>query len=341
MNTGEAVVDLDPRRRDRARGGRHGEHRVAAPICCAGGTRARGRGDPPRHAPIDPYENVEPVIAKNKRDPFPTWLAVEPLTDFGRRPSETPFLGRGSELGLLDDVWQRVVTGRRAHLVTILGEPGIGKSRIAAELANHMERTGGRSLLVRELPYTQSVGYEAFGQLVKEVAGVFELDVDAVITEKLERSLAELGVDDPEVSQRLAVFVGTAEASAEDRREVFDVARRFVEALAHDQPTLLVFDDIHWAHPSMLDLIDSLAARMKDTPILFCASPDPSCSTSGRCGAAASSRRSRSASSRWGPRNRKPWRRSSRQRWLAKSRRRSRRPRAEPTVHRGAVVVGR
>ena len=270
VNTGEAVVELDPMSESTAlvvgdMVNTASRLQSAAPV---GRVLVGEETHRATHRSIR-YENVEPVIAKNKRDPVPTWLAIEPLTDFGQRPSETPFLGRGSELGLLDDVWQRAVTGRRAHLVTILGEPGIGKSRIAAELANHMTRTGGRSLLVRELPYTQSVGYEAFGQLVKEVAGVFEFDVDVVISEKLERSLAVLGVDDPEVSQGLAVFVGTVEASAEDRREVFDAARRFVEALAHAQPTLLVFDDIHWAHPSMLDLIDSLAARVKDTPILL------------------------------------------------------------------------
>ena len=270
VNTGEAVVELDPSSQGTAlvvgdMVNTASRLQSAAPVgrVLVGEETYRAT-----HRSIR-YDDVEPIIAKNKQDPVPTWLAVEPLTGSGQRPSETPFLGRVSELGLLSDVWQRAVTGRRAHLVTILGEPGIGKSRIAAELANQTETSGGRSLLVRELPYTQSAGYEAFGQLLKEVAGIFELDVDAVATEKLERSLAGLGIDDREVLQRLGVFIGTAEVPAEDRREVFDAARRFVEALAHEQPTLLVFDDIHWAHPSMLDLIDSLAARMKDSPILL------------------------------------------------------------------------
>jgi class 3 adenylate cyclase len=215
------------------------------------------------------YEAVEPIVAKNKRDPVPAWLAIEPLPEVSFQPDATPFLGRNSELGLLDDVWKRVVTGRRAHLVTILGEPGIGKSRLAAELTHQLQASGGRSWQVRELPYAQSSGYEAFGQLVKNVAGIFELDVETVATEKLRRTLDGLGLSDPEVTERLSVFVGTGEAPAEDRREVFDAARRFVEALAHEGPTLLVFDDIHWAHPSMLDLIDALAARIKDAPILL------------------------------------------------------------------------
>jgi class 3 adenylate cyclase len=214
------------------------------------------------------YEAIDPVVAKNKREPVPAWLAVEPVAGFAQRPPKTPFLGRVNELDLLDDVWERVIGGRRAHLVTILGDPGIGKSRLALELASRVQEAGGRTFQVRELPYAQSAGYEAFGQLVKDVAGIFELDTEGVASEKLVRTLDRLGLDDRESVERLSVFVGTGDEPAEGRREVFDAARGFVEALAREQPTLLVFDDIHWAHPSMLDLIDSLAARMREAPIL-------------------------------------------------------------------------
>ena len=153
--------------------------------------------------------------------------------------------------------------------MTILGEPGIGKSRLTAEFVGRVEAEGGHAVQVRELPYAQSVGYEAFGQLVKDVAGIYELDVEGVASEKLKRSLDGLGLEDPVVIDRLSSFIGTAEAPAEDRREIFDAARHFVEALARDGATLAVFEDIHWAHPSMLDLIESLANRVKDAPILF------------------------------------------------------------------------
>ena len=270
VNTGEAVVELDPSSESTA---------IVIGDMVNTASRLQSAAPPGRvlvgeetyrltHRSIR-YERVEPIIAKNKRDPVPAWLAIEPVSAFTQRPSGTPFLGRGDELDLLGDVWGRAVKGRRAHLVTILGDPGIGKSRLAEELVERVQAQGGRSFQVRELPYAQSAGYEAFGQLVKEVAGIFELDVDAVATQKLRGVLDGLGLNDPEAIDRLSVFVGTGDAPAEDRREVFDAARRFVEALAHEQPTLLVFDDIHWAHPSMLDLIDSLAARMKDAPILL------------------------------------------------------------------------
>jgi hypothetical protein len=270
VNTGEAIVELDPSSESTV---------IVVGDMVNTASRLQSAAPPGRvlvgeetyrntHRSIR-YEGVEPIIAKNKKDPVPAWLAIEPISEFSQRPGGTPFLGRANELDLLEDVWGRVVTGRRVHLVTILGEPGIGKSRLAAELGDRVEVSGGRSLQVRELPYAQSSGYEAFGQLVKDVAGIFELDAEGVATQKLVRSLDGLGLIDPEVVARLSVFVGTGEAPAEDRREVFDAARRFVEALAHERPTLLVFDDIHWAHPSMLDLIDSLAARMRDAPILL------------------------------------------------------------------------
>jgi predicted ATPase len=132
-----------------------------------------------------------------------------------------------------------------------------------------VEASGGRTLQVRELPYANSAGYEAFGQLVKQVAGIFELDTEAVGFAKLAKTLDELGVKDPEVVERLSLVAGTGEAPVDDRRAVFDAARRFVEALAQDLPTLIVFDDVHWSHPSMLDLIESLSARTKDLPLMF------------------------------------------------------------------------
>ena len=269
VNTGEAVVELDATSESTAivvgdMVNTASRLQSAAP---PGGVLVGEETYRITHRAIN-YEHVEPIIAKNKRDPVPVWLAIEPISGSAQRPSETPFLGRENELDLLDDVWGRATSGRRAHLVTILGDPGIGKSRLALELANRVEAAGGRTFEVRELPYAQSAGYEAFGQLVKDVAGIFELDPERVTNEKLVRTLDRLGLVDRESVDRLSVFVGAGDEPAEDRREVFDAARGFVEALAREQPTLLVFDDIHWAHPSMLDLIDSLAARMRDAPIL-------------------------------------------------------------------------
>ena len=96
-----------------------------------------------------------------------------------------------------------------------------------------------------------------------------------VAMSKLEASLDRLGLDDPALVQLLSVFVRTPEAVADDRRSLFEAARRYVEALASTGGTLIVFEDVHWAHPSTLDLITSLAGRAREVPVLFLALSRP------------------------------------------------------------------
>ncbi len=221
------------------------------------------------------YEPVEPISAKGKRDPVPAWLAVEPVGALSAPLAGSSFVGRQDELDLLEGVWERATRQRSPHLVTILGEPGIGKSRIALELAERVKASGGQVWDVRELPYAQSSGYEGFGQWVKDVAGIYGSDTDAQARSKLDASLVELGIADPEVAQLLSVFVGAGEGPAAARTAMFDAARRWVEALARQQPTLVVLEDIHWAHASALDLIESLASRTRDAPLVLLALARP------------------------------------------------------------------
>ena len=219
------------------------------------------------------YEPLEPITAKGKREPITAWLAVEPLSPLSGFVSMSPLVGRDTEMDLLHGVWERAVGHRNIHLVTVLGEPGIGKSRIAFELTERVKASGGRVWDVRELPYTQSSGYEGFGQLVKDVSGIHSSDVEA--RSKLDRSLKELGIVDSDLLRLLSTFVGATENPDVGRSAMFDAARRWIEALARQQPTLLVLEDIHWAHASALDLIESLASRARDTPMMLLALARP------------------------------------------------------------------
>ena len=277
VNTGEAVVTLDARPGE-------GEAMVAGDVVNTAsrlqtaapvGRVLVGEGTYLATRRAIRYEPIDAILAKGKREPVPAWIAVEPLAPFAGAMPDADFVGRGRELDLLDDVWKRATDEARPHIITVLGEPGIGKSRLASELASRVARNDGRAFHVRSLPYTLSTGYEAFGELVKEAADIFESDSSEVAREKLAVAMGRLGLEGSDLTATLPVFFGAAEGEVEDRKGLFDAARRFVEALARDRPTLIVFEDIHWAHPSALDLIQYLAARSRESRLVLMALARP------------------------------------------------------------------
>jgi class 3 adenylate cyclase/tetratricopeptide (TPR) repeat protein len=219
------------------------------------------------------YRDVEPLIVKGKTDPVFAALAVEPLSGPGERlVSGAPMVGRLSESALLGTIWERVVGERLPYLVTIMGAPGVGKTRLCREIVGSVLERGGRAVQGRSLPYGQSTGYGAFGQQLKVVAGIYETDSSSAAREKLARTVGALlpAETAEEVTSHLALIMGlSAEHQVTDRGPLFFSARRFLEALATEQPTALVFEDIHWADPSLLDLLEFLSSRIRETPLLL------------------------------------------------------------------------
>ncbi|MDQ3894731.1 MAG: AAA family ATPase, partial [Actinomycetota bacterium] len=219
------------------------------------------------------YAEVGPVVAKGKDKPLRVFTPV------GERsaPAEAtfpavPLLGRDHELDLLRGVWNRVAGGNRPHLVTVFGPPGIGKTRVASELVANVEELGGRALRGRSVPFAETTGFGAFGQQVKQLAGIFESDPVPVARSKLDGIVARvLGVTEAqELSSQLAALIGLAVDDAPVEKHVlFRAARRFVEGLGREAPTVLVFEDIHWADPSLLELLEHLATRLRDVPVLL------------------------------------------------------------------------
>src|SRR5215210_3152742 len=221
------------------------------------------------------YAPVEAVTAKGKAVPVDAWLAVEALLAPAERPlGETPLVGRIRELEHIHAIWTRAVTERRSHLVTLLGPPGIGKSRLSHEVARIVEGEGGRILRGRCLPYGGQTGYQAFAHLVRGASGILETDATDVAHEKLRRLVGDVlpPAEADEVGEYLALLLGLVGGrGVEQQRLLFYAARRLVENLGSAAPTLLVFEDIHWAKSSELDLLEYLAKHVHETPVLVVA----------------------------------------------------------------------
>jgi class 3 adenylate cyclase/tetratricopeptide (TPR) repeat protein len=213
------------------------------------------------------YEALEPVTVKGKAEPIPIWRVMGPRSE-RERPSLAPLIGRARELELLTTVWDKVRADRRTHLVTVIGPPGIGKSRLVRELQPHLAAEG-MFLKGRCRPYGETTGYGAFGQQVSQLADIYETDSSTAAWAKLRDRVASLlpGDEADDVGAHLAILLGLSNEGAPDKQLLFFSVRRFVEAVAAERPTALVFEDIHWAEPALLDLLGSLAARLTDVPV--------------------------------------------------------------------------
>jgi class 3 adenylate cyclase/tetratricopeptide (TPR) repeat protein len=215
------------------------------------------------------YEQLAAVVAKGKRHPVPAWLAVTPIGAPAERPGTgAPMVGRDREMALLKSIWERAVTERRPHLVTVFGPPGIGKSRLAREISSLIGDQGGQAVRGRCYPYETRAAYAAFGQQVKQVAGVFDQDPPEAAREKLAQAVADLLPEQeaPEVTRYLSLLLGLGvDEPVDERILLFFAAKRFVEQLGLRRSTLFVFEDIHWADSGELDLLEYLASHVRDT----------------------------------------------------------------------------
>ena len=282
VNTGEAIVDLEARLDQ-------GQAMIAGDVV---NTAARLQSAAPvgsvlvgqetyasTRTWIDYQPGFEPIVAKGKADPVQAWIALRAAAPAGERPlTPVPIVGRERELDALKGIWQRVAEERRPHLVTVFGPSGIGKSRLALELMEHVGAQDGRVLRGRSTPYGASSPYSAFAQLVKQVARAYDSDELSEARAKLQAAVADL--IGPEATEEhaanLALLVGLGEnGEASDRETLFFSARIFVESLGSRMPTLILLEDLHWADRSLLDLVEALAARMRDVPVLLVALARP------------------------------------------------------------------
>jgi class 3 adenylate cyclase/DNA-binding SARP family transcriptional activator/tetratricopeptide (TPR) repeat protein len=217
-------------------------------------------------------EAVAPVTVKGKDEPVAAWLAREPIKSSATEVvSSAPMLGRAAELELIRSTWERVVELRQPQLVTVLGSAGIGKTRLCQELVRFVEKGGDRVVRGRSLPYGESTGYGALATMIRSVADIFESDPPRAAEEKLRRRVeALIDVGNPQtVLAHVSLLARITEEAVDERSELFVSAREFFEALGRERPTLFVFEDVHWANPSLLDLIESMAVHVREVPVMF------------------------------------------------------------------------
>jgi tetratricopeptide (TPR) repeat protein len=197
--------------------------------------------------------------------------------------ARTELVGRERELGIVRDTFERARHERTPQLLTLVGVPGIGKSRLVYELQRIVD--ADPELITwrqgRCLAYGDGITLWALGEIVKAQAGVLEQDSSAEITVKIQRlvedTLAGTG-DETRVEIHLLALLGLGgegQLGGDRRNEAFAAWRRFLEALAEQRPLVLVVEDIHWADESLLDFLDELVDWVTDVPLLVVATARP------------------------------------------------------------------
>ena len=216
-------------------------------------------------------DDVGPLDVHGRAEPVWTWAATGVTTGRARAAHlDAPFVGRAAELALLENTFARAVRDRRAHLFTIYGDPGIGKTRLAEEFLESLD--GATILRGRCLPYGEGVTYWSLAEMVKGAAGIADDDPLDEALEKLRQCCPAEAVAD-----LLALATGVLEAvqGESTQQEIAWAARAWAEKMAEPQPLVLVFEDIHWAEEPLLELIEHLAAWVKDSPLLILALARP------------------------------------------------------------------
>ncbi len=288
VNTGEALVTLDARPAE-------GEGMVAGDVV---NTAARlqsaapvdgilvGEGTYRATSHVIEYRELEPILAKGKDEPVPAWEVVAARARFGADVEQAPLaplVGREQEVDQLRDALARVRRERAPELVTLVAVPGMGKSRLVAELFQVVD--ADPELITwrqgRCLPYGDGISYWALGEMAKAQAGVLESDSADEAEAKLAEAVDALVADREEAAwvvghlRPLVGLGGEPGAGAEARGEAFAAWRRFLEALAEQRATVLVFEDLHWADDGLLDFVDGLVDRATGVPLLVVCSARP------------------------------------------------------------------
>ncbi|HEX6140909.1 MAG TPA: adenylate/guanylate cyclase domain-containing protein [Candidatus Limnocylindria bacterium] len=209
-------------------------------------------------------EPVEPLTLKGKAEPVPAYRLTG-VSDVGatrRQRADTPMVGREQELAALNALLAQAVTQRACRLATVVGDAGVGKTRLIAEFTG-AHAPGALVIRGRCLPYGDGITFWPLREAVREAAGISADDAGDEALAKLRAR-----VPDAEVADRLASVIGLSQTPF-PVPEVFWGARRFLEGMASERPVLMVVDDIHWAEATFLDLLGQLVQTVESAPVML------------------------------------------------------------------------
>ena len=222
------------------------------------------------------YQAAGERSLKGKTDPVTLWRALRVVSGVGGALKsaglEAPFVGRHRELKLIKDLFHGCAQDARAHLVSVTGIAGVGKSRLAWEFYKYFDGIVDTVWWQRGrcLAYGEGVAYWALADMIRMRARIEEGEEANSARGKL-RAAVEQHVTDAEerafVEPRLAHLLGLGEVSASDRQDLFAAWRLFFERLAGTAPTVLAFEDMQWADTSLLDFVEYLLEWSRDYPI--------------------------------------------------------------------------
>ena len=234
------------------------------------------------------YRDMAPKELRGKARPVPAFLLEDESTgrpERGVPGLRAPMVGRDGELALLQAVFHRAASEGRPNLVTIYGDAGVGKSRLTIEFLNWAESLDTPPTVVRGrcLPYGDGVTYWPLAEILKAWSGVLDTDPPHIVLDRI-RALGqallteEVTPDPARATAALAYTVGVEDPlipfqklePREVKVKTHGAWRSFFSALARSAPVLAVIEDIHWADPALLDLLEELAERVRGPVVFLC-----------------------------------------------------------------------
>jgi class 3 adenylate cyclase/tetratricopeptide (TPR) repeat protein len=232
-------------------------------------------GEPTRVAcgPALRFREIGDLTVKGKARVVTAHEPIGAAEPSRRRVANTPLVGRAREFGAMVACWQEACRTGTPHTITLLGEAGVGKSRLLAEWEAAVAPQGGTVLTGRCIPYGEVLGYRALAEAVNGWAGIEVADDAAAARTKLAAVVAGLDLPDAaEAVEHLAAMTGVPGQGAEpvtNQIRLHAGVRAVLEAAARRGPLALIVDDLHWADAALLDLLDGINQKVVEGPLVL------------------------------------------------------------------------